>query len=145
MAASDDSDLGALRRVGELHFQVYAGMSGQPVRWRLLSGNNRDAGRGVQSFPDIESCVVGIKEVLARLDTLEPVIVPASGGRGWRWRLNLDGQPAVTAPHAYDRRVRCSEACARFIHLAPHALIRAELMRLVSDGGSAPPDEGAAR
>ena len=112
------------------------------MRWRLLSGNNRDAGRSVPSFADIESCILGIKEVLARVDTLEPAIVPALGGRGWRWRLALDGVPVVAAPHAFDRRVRCSEACTRFVTLAPRALIRQELVRLVSDGGSASPDGG---
>jgi hypothetical protein len=145
MAASGDSDLVALSRVGELHFQVYAGLRGQPVRWRLLSGNNRDAGRSVQSFADLEDCMSSIKEVLARLDALEPAIVPAADGRGWRWRLSLDGVPVVAAPHAFDRRIRCAEACARFVHLAPLALIRAELVRLVSDGGSATLDAGAAR
>jgi hypothetical protein len=145
MAASGDSDLVALSRVGELHFQVYAGLRGQPVRWRLLSGNNRDAGRSVQSFADLEDCMSSIKEVLARLDALEPAIVPAADGRGWRWRLSLDGVPVVAAPHAFDRRIRCSEACARFVHLAPLALIRPELVRLVSDGGSATLDAGAAR
>ena len=145
MAASADSDLVALSRVGELHFQVYAGLTGQPVRWRLLSGNNRDAGRGVQSFPDIESCIVFIKEMLGQVQALEPAIVPATDGRGWRWRLSLDGVPVVAAPHAFDRRVRCSEACARFVHLAPQAQIRAELVRLVSDGGSATAQAGTPR
>jgi|GEM_PF-1932068 len=144
MAASADSDLAALSRVGELHFQVYAGLSGHPVRWRLLSGNNRDGGRSARSFADVESCLVNIKEILAQVDVLEPAIVPAADGRGWRWRLNLDGAPMVLAPHAFDRRVRCSEACARFVHLAPVAHVRPGLVRLVSDG-SAAPDSRAAR
>ena len=145
MAASGDGDLVALSRVGELHFQVYAGLRGQSVRWRLLSGNNRDAGRGVESFPDVESCIVSIQEMLEHVDVLEPAIVPAADGRGWRWRLSLLGVPVVAAPHAFDRRVRCTEACARFVQLAPQAHIRAELVRLVSDGSAAPSQAGAPR
>ena len=145
MAASADSDLVALSRVGGLHFQAYAGLSGHPVRWRLLSGNNRDAGRSVESFDDVESCIVGIKHLLGHVDLLEPAIQPAADGRGWRWRLKLDGLPVVAAPHAFDRRVRCSEACVRFINLAPQAHIKAELVRLVSDGGSSAPERGFRR
>jgi hypothetical protein len=54
-----------------IRFQLYALGRDGSVNWRLLGGNNRDLGRGVDPYPDAESCRLGIKNLLARLDRAE--------------------------------------------------------------------------
>jgi len=58
------------------HFQLYAPAVGPAVKWRLLSGNNRDMGRGVLTYRGAAACSAGIVEILRRLDELDPIFVP---------------------------------------------------------------------
>jgi uncharacterized protein YegP (UPF0339 family) len=106
------------------HFQLFSGEGAAAVRWRLLSGNNRDMGRGVLVYRDPESCRSGIREVLDRLDELEPVLVPEPNNNTWRWFLRYKGEPVVASGHPYDRKVRCKEGHSQFMRHAPSAQIR---------------------
>ena len=119
-----------------LHVQVYSGIAGVPVRWRLLSGNHRDMGRGALDFPDEESCHIGIKEMVVALEQLVPSVVRATGNR-WSWRLTLNGTVLATSGHTFDRRGRCEEACARFLQMLPGAEVRDGVSVLFSGGSSA--------
>ena len=101
------------------HFQLFAANESAEIRWRLLSGNNRDLGRGAITYPDAASCLVGIKEVLASLDDLEPSI--RRHDHLWRWALHLNDAIVVTGGHAYDRQVRCKQALDHFRNEAPDA------------------------
>jgi hypothetical protein len=107
-----------------LYFQTYAptGRRGS-VRWRLLSGNNRDMGRGALDYPDLESCVLGLKEIVHRIDALEKKIMPAGDNR-WQWQMLLDDEVVAVSGHAFDRRVRCEMSSTRFMQLAPLADFR---------------------
>jgi hypothetical protein len=105
------------------HFQLYSAAQTTAVRWRLLSGNNRDMGRGVLVYRDPEHCRAGIREVLRRLDELEPSFVPEVGNT-WRWFLRYKGEPVVTSGHPYDRKVRCNEGHIQFLRHAPGAVLR---------------------
>ncbi len=110
-------------RTSSFHFQMYGPVPGSAVRWRLLSGNNRDMGRGVLVYRDADSCRAGIQEVLRRLDELDPIFVPDTDNT-WRWLLRYKGEPVVTSGHSYDRKVRCREGHSQFLRHAPGAQIK---------------------
>ena len=57
-------DLGDTTRGSSFHFQLYGPAPTAAIRWRLLSGNNRDMGRGVVAYRDAEACGAGIREIL---------------------------------------------------------------------------------
>jgi len=94
--------------------QLYAATSDAPVHWRLLSGNNRENGRGLDSYSDFESCRIAIKELQCYAVDLERRIRRAEPNR-WVWELQLDGVPVATAGHAFDRLIRCEQAVAQFV------------------------------
>jgi uncharacterized protein YegP (UPF0339 family) len=105
------------------HYQMFSAEGASAVRWRLLSGNNRDMGRGVAVYRDSDACREGIREVLKRLDELEPLFVPEPNN-SWRWFLRYKGEPVVASGHSYDRKVRCREGHSQFIRHAPSAQFR---------------------
>jgi hypothetical protein len=99
---------------GQAHFQLFAAQAQSAVRWRLLSGNNRDLGRSVESYPDAASCLVAIKELVVMLDVLQPQ-VRRRGPNQWQWALLIDTRAVVSGAHAYDRQVRCDQAVRQFL------------------------------
>jgi hypothetical protein len=102
---------------GQAHFQLFAAQAQSAVRWRLLSGNNRDLGRSVESYPDAASCLVAIKELVVMLDVLQPQ-VRRRGPNQWQWALLIDTRAVVSGAHAYDRQVRCDQAVRQFLEHA---------------------------
>jgi uncharacterized protein YegP (UPF0339 family) len=106
---------------------MYAPAIGPAVKWRLLSGNNRDMGRGVATHRDVAACRQGILDVLLRLDELDPIFIP-EGNNSWRWFLRYNGEPIVSSGHAYDRKVRCKEGQVQFLLHAPNAQIREDVV-----------------
>jgi uncharacterized protein YegP (UPF0339 family) len=110
-------------RASTFHFQMYGPAETDAVRWRLLSGNNRDMGRGVLVYRDPEACRAGIAEILRRIDELEPAFVPESNN-SWRWALRYRGEPIVMSGHPYDRKVRCREGYTHFLEHAPDASVK---------------------
>jgi hypothetical protein len=103
-----------------IRFQLYTWGRDSVVNWRLLGGNNRDLGRGFESFPDTEACRLGIKNLLAGLDQTETSLVRTEASR-WEWRLRQDGQVVARSGHTFDRRTRCDQASLLFLSLAPQA------------------------
>jgi hypothetical protein len=102
------------------HFQLFATDFDSDIRWRLLSGNNRELGRSANSYPDAESCQLEIKHVLAGVAELVPH-VRRREGNVWRWIL-LDGIiPLAVGGRDYDRQVRCEQAVDLFRFVAPTA------------------------
>jgi hypothetical protein len=138
MAASADPGPAAAneRRAG-LYFQLYTQGSRPPVRWRLLSGNRRDMGRGAVGHVDEESARLAIKELLVHLDELDPGLVPSAGHR-WDFKLSYAGTVLVTSGHGFDRRNRCEQAMRRFVELAREAEIRPGVAVLSTPGLSQP-------
>ena len=96
------------------HIQLFAQSEGSPVRWRVLSGNNRELGRGSGEFPDQESCVLGIKHLQAVVADLDPSVVRDSTS-AWRWTLSLGGVSVANSGHSYDRLIRCRLALTYFV------------------------------
>ncbi|UQX88408.1 hypothetical protein M6D93_00025 [Jatrophihabitans telluris] len=129
MATGDESGPAPTTRTrttGGAHFQIYATAPGAPVGWRLLSANNRDLGRGGDTFADFTECRTALLTILARIDGLEPLIRPGRPNR-WLWGLREHGRIVVSSGHHYDRIVRCEQARRQFIDLARNAAMPSEL------------------
>jgi hypothetical protein len=107
--------------------QLFARTASDPIRWRLLSNNNREIGRSVDSFEDVEVCRIAVKELQANLEHLDRVVRRA-GANSWIWVI-LDGdRPVVAAAHGYDRQIRCGRGLAHFVQEMGLAPVTAEVM-----------------
>lgn len=102
---------------GPAHFQLFGADSRGHIKWRLLSGNNRELGRSTLAYPDAELCQLAIKSFVETIDDLAPQ-VRRRGATGWAWMLLQDDEPVVSSGHPYDRQVRCEQALATFCDLA---------------------------
>ena len=83
------------------------------MRWRLLSGNNREIGRGAEEFDDPESCRMAIKDLQTTCDALVPA-VRRDSGHAWMWQLSIGERLVAASAHGYDRLIRCERAMAQF-------------------------------
>ena len=63
---------------------VVADVSG--VRWRLLAGNNRELGRGLTAYPDVETCRAGLERTLLEPPSLVPAVMRVDHCH-WGWLL----------------------------------------------------------
>jgi hypothetical protein len=109
------------------HIQLFAQSASAPVRWRLLSGNNRDMGRGLDEFDDPESCGVALKQLQMDAAGLTPRVrrlTPSS----WEWEIALDEVPIASAGHPFDRLIRCEQGMSQFLEHFPAALIGSAVM-----------------
>jgi hypothetical protein len=95
------------------HVQLFAGTLDAPVRWRLLSGNNREIGRGAESFPDAETCRIAVKEMQCSVDELEAT-VRRGEGHAWVWQLSFRGRVVAASAHGFDRLIRCNRGLDQF-------------------------------
>lgn len=93
--------------------QLFAQSARSPVNWRLLSGNNREVGRGSLGYADVEQALTGVEVVRGDLDRLVRKINRVEPNR-WRWELSLAGTPVAVAGHAFDRLIRCELAVRQF-------------------------------
>jgi hypothetical protein len=112
------------------HVQLFSQTANAPVRWRLLSANNREIGRGVDEYPDAESCRVGVKVLQSIVDELDG-IVRRTSSHEWAWQLRQDGQPIALSGRGFDRLIRCEQGLAQFLRSLRDAHIGPTLM--VSD------------
>jgi hypothetical protein len=109
------------------HIQLFSLDARSGVRWRLLSGNNRDLGQSLDGFSDPEVARVGVKEAQMTLAELQPRIRRVAGNR-WRWELEQDGRPIVSGSHTFDRSIRCEQALEQFTRHFADAPIGAVVM-----------------
>jgi hypothetical protein len=94
--------------------QLFANTPSAPVRWRLLSSNNREIGRGGESFADAETCRIAVKELQTVIDEFESVVRRANRN-SWIWQLLRDEQLIAMSAHGYDRQIRCGRGLAQFL------------------------------
>lgn len=94
-------------------FQLFMRTAGGDVNWRLLTGNNRESGRGVGGYADADACRTAISE----LQTREPELVGRvrrSEANRWTWQLLLDDRLVATAGRPADRLIRAEGGLAAF-------------------------------
>ena len=96
------------------HIQLFSRTALSEVQWRLLSGNNRETGRGADAYPDAESCRIGVKTLQAAIDDLDGS-VRRVGSNEWGWRLMLDGRLVASSQRGFDRMIRCEQGLAQFL------------------------------
>jgi uncharacterized protein YegP (UPF0339 family) len=109
------------------HVQLFASTPTAAIRWRLLSGNNREIARGVESFADAESCRVAVKDLQESVGALESMVRQTEAHR-WVWQLS-DGHGVIaTSAHGYDRLIRCSRGLEQFRAALPVAEISPDVM-----------------
>ncbi|HEY2044456.1 MAG TPA: hypothetical protein VGH11_17405 [Jatrophihabitans sp.] len=96
------------------------------MRWRLLSANNRDLGRGGAGYQTAEECLQAIDTLLGRLHECEAAIRPGPQNR-WLWSLRLAGTVLAVSGHGFDRQIRCMRAQAQFVSYAPAAVVDAPI------------------
>lgn len=100
------------------HIQLFTSANDAPVRWRLLSGNNREIGRGVAEFADGETCRLALKHLQNGISDLEPSIRRVAACH-WSWELLAGTEPAVRSAHPFPRQIRCEQGLAQFLlHVA---------------------------
>jgi hypothetical protein len=109
------------------HIQLFGTSASAPVRWRLLSGNNRDMGRGVEQFDDSEVCRIGIKQLQADAAELRARVRRVTPSR-WHWEIVLDELVVAAAGHPFDRLIRCEQGMAQFLENFGAAPIGAVVM-----------------
>jgi hypothetical protein len=115
------------RAASAAHFQLFALDGKTDIRWRLLSANNRELGRGYSIHPNPQECLAAIGVLLDLLDDL----VAFSRRREsnlWQWTLFCDHLPIAMSSHGYDRQIRSQEAANRFLTQAGSARIGATVI-----------------
>ncbi|MCW2494735.1 hypothetical protein [Jatrophihabitans sp.] len=109
------------------HIQLFGTSVTAPVRWRLLSGNNRDMGRGFDQFDDAETCRLAIKQLQADAAELESRIQRVAPSR-WQWQIVTDKLVVAAAGHPFDRLIRCEQGMSQFLEHFGTAPIGASVM-----------------
>jgi hypothetical protein len=109
------------------HVQLFAATPNAPVRWRLLSGNNRDSGRGTETFADAETCRLAVKALQVAVDEAEPSLRRSTGNQ-WVWQVAHGGRVVAISGRGFDRLIRCEQGLAQFLEQLRDAQIGASLM-----------------
>lgn len=94
--------------------QLFALTYQSPLRWRLLSGNNREVARSVAEYPDRESCLLGVKQARTECSTFVPVVRRNDQGR-WTWELLDESGSVVHSPQGFVRQIRCEQSLEHFL------------------------------
>jgi hypothetical protein len=95
------------------HIQLLSYRREGLIRWRLLSGNNRELGRGVRISASVAECLTHLAAV--RDEFLEATTRIRRGPTGeWCWDVLVRGQAVASAGHGYPRLIRCQQALAMF-------------------------------
>lgn len=108
------------------HIQLFATTADAPVQWRLLSGNNREIGRGAETFADTETCRIAVKELQTTVEELESLV--RRDRHVWIWQLVLADRLVAASAHGYDRQIRCQRGLTQFRTELRDAAIGAGLM-----------------
>lgn len=96
------------------YIQLFAPDVGKPLQWRLLAGNNREAGRAIAHYQDVESCRAAVREIQGALDRLTGT-VRRTPRNHWSWQLTDVDVAVAVSGRDYDRAIRCEQALAAFV------------------------------
>lgn len=109
------------------HLVLYATTSDAPVRWRLLSANNREIGRGLIDYPDAESSCMAIKELQRDVVLLDRRIRRIEPNR-WLWEVYQGRLPVAMSGRPFDRLIRCEQSVERFVGQFADAAVNATVI-----------------
>ncbi len=103
-------------------FQIF--WVGGGYRWRLLGANNRESGRAARGFARVELARDDAEDV-RRLVVADAVEVELASLRGthWTWRLSAGAAVRAESVRRYGRRTECERGLARFLAIAPDAVV----------------------
>lgn len=102
-------------------FQCYRTGESQ-IRWRLVGGNNRLLGVGVQWHADQEGALAEIERLRVAAPQAAVRIEHAESGLWW-WRMASDEADLASSAQGFARRIDAELAVKRFRHHAPLAEI----------------------
>ena len=85
------------------------------VRWRLLSGNNRQLGMAAETFADHQIARRAAGLLAQRLNEVDAELTWSSRRVGWAWTMLLHGQPQAVSGRGYERVGLASRALERFL------------------------------
>jgi hypothetical protein len=94
------------------------------VRWRLLSANNRQLGRGAPTYPDVTAARRAVRLLAARLGDAEPDVHFRDRAAGWVWSLRVGNELAAVSGRGYERSALAGQALELFLVDLPLALRR---------------------
>ena len=103
--------------------QLYAATTAGGVRWRLLSGNNRESARSAHGYSGAEHCLAAVSRVRHERAELALKVRRADAYR-WVWEVALGGETVAVSGHRFDRMIRCELAATQFLDALPYAAIR---------------------
>lgn len=109
------------------HIQLFAGTRSGPVRWRLLSRNNREIARSIAGFDTVTACAGAVGELRDQLSGAHASI-RRTESHAWVWELSLAGVPCVAGGRRFDRMIRCQQGLDSFLALMVDAAIGPRLM-----------------
>lgn len=90
--------------------------------WRLLSGNNRELGRGASAHETELGCLAAITRSQIRAELCVTLVGARPTGQWW-WQLELDGERIAVAGRVYQRQRECRYNLGQFLLALPVARI----------------------
>jgi hypothetical protein len=90
--------------------------------WRLLSGNNREIGRGASAYETELGCLAAITRSQVRAELCVALVGARPTGQWW-WHLELDGERIAVAGRVYQRQRECRYNLGQFLLALPVARI----------------------
>jgi hypothetical protein len=101
-------------------FAVRNRLDGDWYSWRLLSGNNRELGRGADVYPTELECLGAIAWVQNRAEGGASSIGVRASGQWW-WQLEFGGVPVAVSGRVYQRQRECRYNFEQFLGALPVA------------------------
>ncbi len=98
------------------HVQLFTTLSTTQIRWRLLSGNNREVGRGAAAYPDVDAAVAAIRQSQVMITEFNRRVRRVTSNH-WRWELLCSDIAHIASGHPFDRQIRCEQGLEQFLSL----------------------------
>jgi hypothetical protein len=117
-------------------FAVLNRPDGEWYSWRLLSGNNRELGRGACAYQTEIGCRAAVTRIQVRSELCTSTVGVRPAGQWW-WQLELDGERMAVAGRGYQRQRECRYNLEQFMVALPFALQPARSSRSRSGDGLA--------
>lgn len=94
------------------------------VRWRLLSANNRQLGRGAPTYPDAATARGAVRLFADRLSDAVPDVHFRDRTAGWVWSLWVGTELTAVSGRGYERAALAAQALELFLVDLPLAVGR---------------------